>query len=84
MAERLVGSVTHFWGEPGVAGIDLTGDLAVGDTIHVVGHTTDFTLTVDSIQIDHQSVESAGAGDPIGIKVPERARTHDEVFVVTD
>lgn len=82
MAERLVGTVTHYWGDLGVAGLDLTGDLAVGDTIHVVGHTTDFTQPVDSIQIDHRNVESAAAGDPVGIKVAERARVHDEVYVV--
>ena len=53
MAERVVGTVSHYWGGLGVAGIDLSSDLHVGSTIHIVGHTSDFTQTVDSIQIEH-------------------------------
>lgn len=83
MTEHVVGTVTHYWSGLGVAGIELSGDLSVGDTIHVVGHTSDFTQVVDSIQIDHQNVESAKPGDSIGLGVQERARVHDEVLVVT-
>ncbi len=83
MAEQVVGTVSHYWGGLGVAGIDLSGDLKVGDTIRILGHTSDFTQTVDSIQIEHETVEMAKAGDPIGIRVKERARVHDQVLVVT-
>lgn len=83
MAEHIVGSVSHYWGGLGVAGIELSNELKVGDTIHVLGHTSDFTQTVDSIQIDHETVESAEAGVSIGVKVAERARVHDQVLVVT-
>lgn len=83
MAEHLVGTVTHYWGKLGVAGIELSGELEVGDTISVRGNTSDFTQTVDSIQIEHEDVESATAGDSIGVKVSDRARVHDQVFVIT-
>jgi translation elongation factor EF-1alpha len=83
MAEQLVGSVSHYWGDIEVAGIELSGTLKVGDTIHVLGATSDFSQTVDSIQIEHETVEAAKAGDSIGLKVTERARVHDEVLVVT-
>ena len=82
MAEHLVGTITHYYGQLGVAGIELSSQLKVGDTIHVLGHTSDFTQTVDSIQIEHETVESAKAGDPIGVKVNQRARVHDQVLVV--
>jgi putative protease len=75
--------VTHYYGKLEVAGIELSSNLQVGDTIHILGHTSDFTQTVDSIQIEHETVESAKAGEPIGIKVNERARVHDQVLVVT-
>lgn len=84
MAEELVGVVSHYFGKPGVAGIELSAELNAGDTVHVVGHTTDFTQEVGSIQIEHESVTVAGAGDSIGVKVKERVREHDQVFVVTD
>ena len=83
MAERLVGTVSHYWGNLEVAGIELSGALAVGDTIRIHGHTSDFMQTVDSIQIEHETVQSAAAGDSIGVRVSERARIRDEVRVVT-
>jgi translation elongation factor EF-1alpha len=84
MTEKLVGTVSHYFGKPKVAGIELSDDLKVGDTIHVVGHTSDFTQQVDSIQIDHADVEAAHPGDSIGVKVGERVREHDRVYVVTE
>lgn len=83
MAEELVGTVTHYFGKAQVAGIEITdGELHVGDTIHIQGHTSDFTQMVDSMQIDREAVEAAGVGDLIGIKVAEHAREHDQVFRV--
>ncbi|HIE10812.1 MAG TPA: hypothetical protein EYP62_04305 [Kiritimatiellae bacterium] len=82
MAEMEIGRVTHYFGKIGVAAIELSDALAVGDTIHVKGHTTDFTTTVESMQIEHQSVQSAGKGDVVGIKVPDHAREHDRVYKV--
>ncbi len=83
MAEQKIGVVTHYFGKIGVAGIELTdGPLNVGDTIHVKGHTSDFSQAVDSMQLEHGTVASAAVGDSIGIKVGEHAREHDEDFRV--
>lgn len=83
MAERLIGTVTHYWGGLGVAGIELSGELGVGDTVRILGNTTDFTQAVGSIQIEHEKVEAAKPGDSVGVKVDEKAREHDQVFLVT-
>ena len=84
MTEELVGTVTHYFGKAHVAGIELTdGELHVGDSIHIVGHTSDFTQKVDSMQIDRAAVDEAHIGDMIGIRVAEHAREHDQVFRVT-
>jgi putative protease len=84
MAEQLIGKVTHYFGKARVAAVLITdGELHVGDTIHVVGHTSDFSQKVDSIQIDRAPVETAKVGDEIGIQVVEHAREHDEVYRVT-
>jgi putative protease len=84
VAEQKVGVVTHYFGRLSVAAVELTdGELHVGDTIHVKGHTSDFTQTVDSMQLEHDEVESAAVGESVGIKVVEHAREHDEVFKVT-
>lgn len=83
MAEVEIGVVEDFFAHPVVAGIDLTGELRVGDTIHVKGHTTDLELRVESMQIDRQEVQVAGAGQRIGVKVPDRVRPGDKVFKQT-
>lgn len=80
--ETEVGIVEHFFGEINVAAIKLRKPLKVGDKIHIKGHTTDFSQTVDSIQIEHQSVTEAPSGSDIGIKVKDRVREHDIVYRV--
>ena len=56
----------------------------MGDRIKFKGHTTDFEDQVQSMQIENQAVEKAGAGEMIGIKVKERVREKDLVYKVTD
>lgn len=83
--ERIeIGRVTHYFGQPGVAGIVLKEELRVGDRIAFEGHTTDFETVVSSIQIEHETVEQAGPGDNVGIRVPERVREHDVVYRLSD
>jgi len=84
MAEERVGKITHYYTHLGVAAVDLSAPLKVGDTIHVKGHSSDFTQKVESIQIEHGGVEEAGAGVSVGIKLKEHGREHDEVYKVTE
>lgn len=82
--ETEVGRVTHYFSKIGVAILEITaGSLKVGDTIRIVGHTSDFTQTIDSMQIEHQSVTEAQTGQSIGVKVVNPAREHDKVYTVT-
>ena len=81
--ETLIGRITHYYSHLSVGIIELGGgELKVGDTVHIKGAHTDFTQTVDSIQVDHQSVPSAEKGKSAGIKVKEKVREHDQVFKV--
>jgi acyl-CoA hydrolase len=83
MEQELIGRVSHWYGKIGVIGITLTAPIAVGDTIRVRGHTTDFEQGVTSMQIQHQDVAEAGPGDSVGIKVSHRGRVGDYVFKLT-
>jgi putative protease len=84
MEEKEVGRVTHYFSKIGVAAVELKDKLKVGDTIHIKGHTTDFTQEVSSMQIEHESVSEAGAGQSVGIKVKEKVREHDIVYKVIE
>lgn len=81
MDERLIGKITHYYGSIGVGIIELSGNLKVGDTIHVKGKTGEFEQPVDSIQIEHKPVDSAGKGDVVGVKMAQKVKEGDEVYL---
>lgn len=81
MSEVQVGRVTRYFGKVGVAAIEIHGgNLRIGDTICIRGKTTDFSQPVESMEVEHQSVETAVPGQLVGIKVRERAREDDVVY----
>lgn len=75
-----IGKITHFFTKISVAVIELKAPLSVGDKIRIVGPTTDFEQTVESMEIEHQNVKTAKAGQSIGLKVKEHVRETDTVY----
>jgi putative protease len=75
-----IGRVAHFFPKISVAVIELTAPLSAGDTIVIKGPNTDFEQKVDSMQIEHKSLQRAEAGQSIGLKVVERVRETDAVY----
>lgn len=81
--EERVGIVTHYYNHLMVAIVKLeAGSLGLGDTVHIKGHTTDFSQTVDSIEVEHVHVNAVNAGQSFGLRVKDHAREHDTVFKV--
>jgi len=85
MTEKKLGKVTHYFSKISVAIIELTDDtLSVGETIHIKGHTSDFTQKVDSMQIEHKILEKGEIGQSIGTKVIAHAHENDMVYKVIE
>ena len=85
MAEELIGEVFSFYAKPSVAAITIShGSLKTGDTIRIKGHTTDFTMKIESMQIEREEVMEVTVGQSVGIKVPNRVRPKDTVFKITE
>jgi len=80
--EKLIGKVTHYFGKIGVAVIELDDTLKVGDEIRIVGGETDFTQTVESMEMEHKKIEEARAGDSIGLKVSQKVREGYKVYKI--
>jgi len=80
--EKTVGIITHYFPHVQAAVIKLKATLTVGETIKVKGHTTDFTQSITSMQIDRVPVNSAKAGQEIGLLVNSRVRQGDLVYKV--
>ncbi|MBT3984730.1 translation elongation factor-like protein [archaeon] len=82
MDEKEIGVVTHFFANLGVGVIKLSGNLKIGDKIHIVGETTNFEQTLESMQVDKKYIEVAKPSDDIGVKFKERVRANDKVYLV--
>jgi putative protease len=84
MAEKkLVGKVAHYYSKIGVAVIDLEDELKVGDKILIEGKTTNLQQVVDSMEIEHQKVQSANKAS-IGLKTVDRVREGDLVYKIIE
>jgi translation elongation factor EF-1alpha len=82
--EVRLGEITHYYNRIGVAVLKLSDTIRVGDMINIVGYTTEFTQRVESLEINHQKVESAGPGDDVALKVWDYVRDGDEVFKIVE
>ena len=80
MDEKMLGTVTHYFGKLSVAVLDLKGSLAIRDQVAFRGATTDFEQEVESIQVDHQSIEVANAGQAAAVKVNDKVRVGDTIY----
>jgi len=80
--EKRVGKITHFYTHLCVAVLELGEELKVGDDIHIIGHITDFTQLVESLEIEHKKVSAAQAGMEVALKVEEYVRVGDEIYKI--
>jgi len=84
MSGKQIGQITHYFDHINVAVLKFTESLHTGDTVHILGHSTDFKQEVASLQIEHKPVEEAKPGDDVALKVSQRVHVHDKVFKLTD
>jgi putative protease len=83
--EKLIGAITHYFGKISVAVFKITdNEVKTGDSIHIKGKHTDFTQVINSMQVEHESIETAKKGDEVGLKVDNPVHEHDEVYKVIE
>ncbi len=80
--KQLIGKIIHYYTKIGVGVIELSGDLKAGDRISIEGPTTNHQQVVDSMQIEHQNMPSAKAGQSVGLKVSGKVREGDLVYKI--
>ena len=78
--KKAVGKVTHYFDRVGVAVVELSDHLRIGERILIEGGTTRIEQVVDSMQIEHDPITEAKPGDAIGLKVLERVREGDSIY----
>ena len=80
--ENQIGHVIHYFNNINVAVLYLTQELKIGDTIHILGHTTDFVQKVTSMEVSHKKIEVSGPNEEVAMKVDEPVRGNDVVYKV--
>ncbi|HUV81382.1 MAG TPA: hypothetical protein VMW21_02655 [Patescibacteria group bacterium] len=78
--EKPIGKITHYFGHLGVAVINLSDKLKVGETIRIVGGETDFVQEVKSMEVERQKINQAKKGDSVGLKVEQKVREGYKVY----
>ena len=79
---KKIGTITHYYGNIGVAVVELTSKLSVGDKIKFEDGKHEFEQMVESMQVEHKDISSAKKGDAIGLKVDEKVNEGANVYLV--
>ena len=82
--EKLIGTITHYYSKIGVAIVDVSDCVSVGDKVKIKGHSTEFEQDIDSIQVDHGTVNEANKNDVIGLKVNDKVREGDKLYKINN
>ena len=80
--EKEIGKITHYYDKAGVAILELTDKLSVGDAVKIKKGNAEFEQKVESMQVEHENVDSAKKGDVVGLKVSEPAKEGALVYKV--
>ena len=80
MEKKQVGRITHYFSKVGVAVVELSGDLNIGDTVTIGGKSEPFDQKITSMQIDKKEIASASKGQAVGLKVDKPVRDGDIVW----
>jgi len=82
--KKLVGKITHFYPKISVAVVELEDSLNVGDKILIERGEETFEQVVESMQIEHEDIQTAEAGQAIGLRVNEKTKEGAKVFKVIE
>lgn len=78
--EKLIGKIAHYFSNIGVAVIELSDTLKVGDNIRIAGGPVDFTQNVESMEIEGKKKDSAKKGESVGLKTAQKVKEGYKVY----
>ncbi len=82
--KKEIGKVLHFYDKISVAVIELNKTLKIGDKISIEGNDVSFEQTIESMQVEHESIEKAKKGDAVGLKTVQPCKENNKVFKVIE
>ncbi|MFC1595208.1 hypothetical protein ACFL3E_02155 [Patescibacteria group bacterium] len=80
--EKEIGKIIHYYDKAGVGVLELSDSLAAGDAIKIKKGEQEFEQTVESMQVDHENVETAKSGDVVGLKLNGKTKEGAIVYKI--
>ena len=81
--KQFIGKVFKYWPKPKVAGIHLNaGKLKLGDEILIIGKSTFLKTKIKSMEQKNKPVIKAIKGEDIGIKLLNKVKVKDDVYLI--
>ena len=82
--DKEIGKVIHYFDKAMVAVVRLTDGLKTGETVKFVHGENEFTQTIDSMEVEHEKIQSAKKGDEVAVKVEQKAKEGTGVYKVEE
>ncbi len=82
--DESIAVVTHYYGHIGVAVLDVTGEMHLGDMILIQGHSTEFSQEVCSLELNHHKIQFAGPGMEVALKVNKPVHRGDRIYKISE
>ncbi len=82
--EVRVGKVLHYYTRLNVAVICLDIPVKLGDYLHFLGYTTDFTQPNFSMEANHRKIAISASCEEIAVQVVDYVRQGDFVYRVVE
>ena len=67
-----------------VAVIKLSDKLSIGDNTKIVKGENEFEMKVESMQVDHQNIDSGKSGEEVAVKVTVPTKEGAIVYKITE
>jgi len=82
--EQEIGKVTHYFDKAMVAVVKLSDKLVVGDKIKIVKGEDEFEMGVESMEVNHERIDSGKAGEEVAIKTTSPTKEGAVVYKITE
>lgn len=80
-----IGQVVNYYSKVNAAELRIWDDLKIGDMLLIQGQTTgSITHTIDSMQIDGESVSEVKKGCNVAVAIPKKVRQNDFVYKLVE
>ena len=76
-----IGKVIHYYDKIGVAVIKLEKALKVGDSVRLVHGEDEFEQNIESMQLEHEQVQSGKKGEEVAVKVDKETKSGTLVYL---